>query len=76
MWDYLFAQISTIPSRTKSLNVSSSPYLEDHLHVWKIMCSIEIEILFTVLSTHALREATLQSVTPLHRVGGDTSYME
>ena len=40
------------------------------------MCSIEIEILFTALGTHALHESTLQYVIPFHRIGGDTSYME
>jgi len=57
MWDYLFAYSQQSPSRTKSLLVSSFSHLEDHLHTWKTYCSIEI--LFTTLEVHALREAQI-----------------
>ena len=69
MWDYLFAQIPTIPlSNKESPPVSSSSHLEDMLYRDRdpLHC----------IEAHALCEAGLQPVTPLHRVGDGTPYVE
>jgi len=57
MWDYLFdIQLNNPPSNKEfPCKLIFTPGRS--LHTWKIICSIEI--LFTVLSSHALRDAQI-----------------
>jgi len=67
MWDYLFAQITTIPLSNKESSCKLISHLEDHLHTRKTICSIEI--FFTVLGNTPYVKQDCNLLLLFHRVG-------